>query len=61
MISSVGYYQFDCEQERIKTLNFVEYDKEGKVINSYSEESEWSILIPDSIGESWANFVCKNL
>lgn len=59
--SSKNFYEFSCLDNKIKLLTFVNYNKEGRVISSQQlsdKEVKYSIVIPDTIGESLWKVAC---
>lgn len=58
MYTDDGYVKtlrlYDFQKNRSKMLNHTMYDCNGNIISSNNEESTWSYIVPDSIGE--ANF-----
>lgn len=51
----------DCKNEKIKLVQFNNYDEKENVISSLTDNgvSEWRRIIPDSIGEAFMNIACK--
>ena len=58
-VYSLELSEYGCENRTIKKLSFVDYKRDGTVIDSetvsYPTED---IVVPESIGESEFNFVC---
>lgn len=52
---------YDCAGKRFKTLATVKYNQEGYVLESSSQpDKNFSIIFPDSVGESYWEAACKN-
>ena len=50
----------DCKNKKIGLKNVVYYDLKNKVLYSpISELSNWSSVVPDSVGEYKYQFMCK--
>lgn len=53
-------YYIDCDDEKIKLTNSISYTKTGDVIKHLEDENgEWETIIPETIGETILNYVCK--
>lgn len=53
--------EINCSTKMIRPLSFVDYSKDGNALESFdfSNFSEWSNIVPDSIGEALYKEVCK--
>lgn len=53
--ASLGYTKnfevFDITNKKVKTLTSTDYTCNGNLIKSFSDESKWNYIIPDSVGE----------
>lgn len=57
---SLNLIEIHCAEKKIRRLSFVHYSTDGNVLNSgQSPKENWSIIPPDSIGESLYKFLCK--
>lgn len=66
LILKNGYFlqlnDYDCENLRSKLLSVVYYDSEGNVVKSIDSKdflTEWTYIIPETIGETIINKVCE--
>lgn len=50
----------DCSSKQLSTLSYIDYDAKGNVMHSYDSFSEWSTIIPDTIGETLYKGWCNN-
>lgn len=51
----------DCANKRVRMLSYTMYDKEGKVLNTVSndaDKSKWEYIVPDSLMEAISKAVC---
>ena len=52
-------WQVDCKNKRIMTKEFIDFDREGKVIDRYRfHDSQWESIIPSSGGERLYQNAC---
>jgi hypothetical protein len=55
-------YEFDCKEEQMRELYANTYSGNmgyGEVVYTIEKPSDWTPLIPDSVGEAMWNFVCR--
>ena len=60
-LSVIGQSEFDCKEEQIRSLNFIEYSGNmgnGDLVYSYSDPAKWEPVVPRSIGEKVWKFAC---
>lgn len=63
-----GYYtqsktltKYSCENKSAKTLAFVNYNESGETLKSSTKpEGEFSLIFPDSVGETMWRVVCDS-
>ncbi|WP_151838127.1 MULTISPECIES: surface-adhesin E family protein [unclassified Acinetobacter] len=58
---SKNFFQFSCADNKLKLLAYVNYDKKGDVVSSGQSDSkdiQYSMVIPDTIGESLWKVAC---
>lgn len=56
------YWVSDCNSDRSGIVSYIEYDSNGKIIDSYNlkkSEIDMSPVVPGSIGESLLEYVCS--
>lgn len=54
------YWEFNCSEMKSRVIGIANYEASGKVIISKDlNNREWDNVIPDSLGEHFANTVCK--
>lgn len=54
--------EFDCNEKKIRTLSFIDYNEDGTALSSVElKNAEWSYIVPESIGEEKLNCACKKL
>jgi len=54
--------EMDCANDKGRSIQFIKYDSEGNIIDSYSpskKEIEWDENVPNSIGEGLFEFICN--
>ena len=53
-------YEIDCDKDRLRVLSRIDYDIDGQVLRavSGSDDVQWSDVVPDSLGESFARQAC---
>lgn len=54
--------EMDCTNDKGRSVQFIKYDSEGNIIDSYSlskDEIKWDENVPNSIGEALFEFVCN--
>jgi len=52
--------EFNCVDKKTRVLQSTIYAKDGNILASdTSSELEWRVIIPDSLGETLYNEVCK--
>ena len=55
-------FEVDCDGNRMRMLTQVDYAADGEVLNSFTYHTdvmEWKAVVPDSIGETFAEQACK--
>lgn len=53
--------QFNCSRREHRSIQFTEYDREGKVLDSWSvRDAAWRAIEPDSIHKALLQAVCQN-
>lgn len=52
-------WQIDCTNHRLKINSSVTYGLKKQVLDSANIGSLWLNIVPDSVGESVYNYVCK--
>jgi hypothetical protein len=60
-LSMSGLNEYDCKQERSRILQETHYSGpmgRGEVLRTISGPSDWSYVIPGSVGESSMEIVC---
>lgn len=55
--TSKARYQIDCDADRITTLMFITYDKDGMVL-SQTESAYTNTIVPESYGAKYARLFC---
>lgn len=50
--------QFDCRNDKVTILTVTEYDADGTVSDRIVGDGSSQYIVPDSITESFAKFVC---
>ena len=58
-VSERIFFQIDCKAWTIRGLNFIKYNEDGAVADSWASSRNSSPVTPDSIGEAMAQYVCK--
>lgn len=59
--SSLSRVEYDCAQERLRGVQYIEYDRQGKIIDSgESPDAKWETYFPESVGEALFGKVCAN-
>jgi hypothetical protein len=59
--STIGRWSVDCADRRYRVLQGIYYSATGLVVHSYEQteqESTWSTVIPESVGEAVVDSVC---
>lgn len=57
---ALDQWEFDCNDQRMKNLRVISYDRDGRVISDYaSPYPSWSEVVPDSVGETILLEVCR--
>ena len=52
--------EFICAEKEKRLLALIDYSTDGKILFSANyKESKWSFIVPESVGESLYNAVCK--
>jgi tetratricopeptide (TPR) repeat protein len=51
--------EFDCTNRSIRTLSFITYDENGKVISSSDGDRVFRRVIPDTVGEQLLTGACR--
>jgi hypothetical protein len=52
-------YEINCNEKTDRVLSVVVYDTDGKIVSSSFDETKWENIVPNSIGDSFLNKVCK--
>jgi hypothetical protein len=52
-------YEINCNEKTDRVLSAVVYDTDGKIVSSSFNETKWENIVPNSIGDSFLNKVCK--
>ena len=52
-------YEINCNEKTDRVLSVVVYDTDGKIVSSSFDETKWESIVPNSIGDSFLNKVCK--
>jgi len=57
---SMTRFELNCRKDQMRVLSDTSYDKNGAVIRSETVRTpEWEEVIPDSVGETILNTVCR--
>lgn len=59
--SEINLLEFNCTNEKMRTLQSVKYDANGNIVDSFfpkKENLEWYDIIPNSIGDGLYNCIC---
>jgi tetratricopeptide (TPR) repeat protein len=62
IVYSKNLWEIDFNSQSQRTLEIIEYDKDGNILNSYSfdaKDVKWTSVVPESIGESVYQFMQK--
>lgn len=57
----LSLYQFDCKNDRMRILEFVDYNETGQVIDRFGSNTpdvQWSRVVPESKGQDWLVAAC---
>ena len=55
----VVQFEGDCENNRISLMGYIDYSKNGSVVNSYNwSDYDWETVFPDTVGEKHLNAAC---
>ncbi len=49
----------NCDARQLRTASFVNYDSAGNALAS-RESDKWTSVIPDTLGETLFNSMCRN-
>jgi hypothetical protein len=52
-------YQIDCAARKMKLMGFVNYDTRGNPRASRDSDKDWELIVPESVGEHFANGACQ--
>jgi len=52
-------YELKCSERKLRYLSTIDYDDDGKVLDSSESEIRWSDVIPESIGEGILEVICN--
>ncbi len=55
---STSLYEFDCDEKRFKVLQSWNYYCDGNITEGKISSSEWTYLVPNSVGMSMAKRAC---
>ena len=50
--------EFDCAKKQDRRLQFIKYDRAGKLLSADDKAAPWKSPVPDTIGASVARFAC---
>jgi len=57
---TLSLLEVNCAAKKNRVLQSTSYSRDGNVISSnQSQQTEWSLIIPESIGETLYKTVCK--
>ncbi len=56
---SIALKEISCSNKKGNNLFLTYYSKGEKAMFTYSSESEWNPIVPESVGEALYNAVCK--
>lgn len=56
---SVQQFELNCGARRIRTISSASYDGIGNLTGSYEGRSGWAAVVPDTLGETLYDGVCK--
>jgi hypothetical protein len=56
---SIALKEINCSNKKGSNLFLTYYSKEGKPMFTYSSDSEWNPIVPESVGEALYKAVCK--
>ena len=48
-----------CAEKKVRTLSIVDYSTGGEILDSNSTERKWNSIVPESIGESLYEILCR--
>lgn len=51
--------QFDCASDRVRVLQWSEYDERGRVIEEENEAGAWSYITPDTMNAQLYRHICQ--
>jgi hypothetical protein len=55
---SITLWVYDCKKMRFAVASRADYSVSGEVINSFEQEPAFNSIIPDSVGEVTAKYIC---
>jgi len=55
---SKAFYQIDCEQKRMLTLQRMSYADDNSMVGAPTAETEWRFAAPETVGLAVIKFVC---
>jgi len=57
---SLLFLEVNCTNDQLRILKHIDYDNNGKIIINYDYDyTEFSDVIPESVGEYWLKYLCK--
>jgi hypothetical protein len=54
-------YSLDCQNQRMAAIYAAAYAIDGTVVNSGNPQDAGAPIVPGSIGEGYANYICKGI
>jgi hypothetical protein len=57
---SMALEEYDCKSSRERTLSVTVYNADNSLTDTDSSASKWKYIIPDTVGESVYNVLCRN-
>ncbi len=61
--SSVVLFEFDCAEERARSLESIFYAEskgDGAIVDSWSSPNAWKVVFPATPLNSFMNYACEN-
>lgn len=53
--------EYDCRQDRFRDLTFLDYSKDGSVIESHDyDTTSWAFVVPGTIGSGIMQCICSS-
>lgn len=57
-LTAMDRFEFNCEAEQLRTMNSVLYDGKGAPVKTVDVEGTWSVVTPNTSGESFLRASC---